>query len=151
MQLDVPVKVLHSDQGGEYLGREFVLHLNSKGTKQKLTVHSTPQHNGVAERQNQMILERVQALLHSTGLPRTLWGEAACHVVWLMNRTSTKAVEGMTPYKAAFGRRPDLGEVREWGELRVVTSLVDGLKRGDGWGLTNSPKESAFIGWILKP
>ena len=51
-QLDVPVKVLHSDRGGEYLGREFVLHLNSKGTKQKLMVHDTPQHNGVAERRN---------------------------------------------------------------------------------------------------
>ena len=84
-QLDVPVKTLHSDQGGEYLGKEFVLHLNSKGTKQKLTIHDTPQQNGVAERRNRTILERVRALLHSTGLPRTLWGEAAQHVVWLMN------------------------------------------------------------------
>ena len=86
-QLDVPVKVLHSDRGGEYLGKEFILHLNSKGTKQKLTVHDTPQHNGVAEWRNRTILERVRALLHSTGLPRTLWGEAAHHVVWLMKST----------------------------------------------------------------
>ena len=43
-------------------------------------------------------------------------GEAARHVVWLMNRTSTKAVEGMTPYEATFGKKPDLSEVQEWGE-----------------------------------
>ena len=110
-QLNATVKVLHSDRGGEYLGKEFKLYLNSKGTIQKLTVHDTPQHNGVAERRNRTILERVRALLHSTGLPRTLWGEAARHIVWLMNRTSTKAVEGMTPYEAAFGGRPDLSEV----------------------------------------
>src|SRR5271168_2289078 len=54
-QLDVPVKVLHSDRGGEYLGREFILYLNSKGTTQKLTVHDTPQHNGVAEHCNRTI------------------------------------------------------------------------------------------------
>jgi transposase InsO family protein len=48
--LDARVKILHSDRGGEYLGKEFTLHLKSKGTAQKLTVHDTPQHNGVAER-----------------------------------------------------------------------------------------------------
>ena len=42
-QLDVPVKTLHSDRGGEYLGKEFIVHLNSYETKQKLTVHDTPQ------------------------------------------------------------------------------------------------------------
>ena len=125
----MPVKILHSDRGGEYLGKEFVLHLNSKGTTQKLTVHDTPQHNGVAERRNRTILERIRALLHSTGLPRTLWGEAARHVVWLMNRTSTRAVEGMTPYEATFGKKPDLSEVREWGE-RVWVRVEGGDKLG---------------------
>ncbi|KAJ3511824.1 hypothetical protein NLJ89_g3875 [Agrocybe chaxingu] len=48
-QLSACVKILHSDQGGEYLGKEFLLHLKSKGTEQKLTVHDTPQHNGVTE------------------------------------------------------------------------------------------------------
>jgi hypothetical protein len=45
-----------------------------------------------------------------------LWTEAARHVVWLLNRTTTKAVDGMTPYEAVFGRKPDLRGVREWGE-----------------------------------
>jgi hypothetical protein len=51
-QLNAHIKTLHSDRGGEYLGKEFILHLNSKGTQQKLTVHDTPQHNGIAEQQN---------------------------------------------------------------------------------------------------
>ena len=45
-----------------------------------------------------------------------MWGEVARHVVWLMNRTRTTAVVGMTPYKAAFGKKPDLTDVREWGD-----------------------------------
>jgi len=56
-QLKVPICVLHSDRRGEYLGKEFTVHLKSKGTTQKLTVHHTPQHNGVAEQRNHTIVE----------------------------------------------------------------------------------------------
>jgi len=110
-QMKAKIITLHSNQGGEYLGKEFVVYLKSKGMKQKLNIHDTPQHLGVAECQNHTIVERVCALLHASGLPRFLWGEAVCHVVWLMNRTSTKAVNGKTPYEAAFGKKPDLCEV----------------------------------------
>jgi hypothetical protein len=58
-QLNARVKTLHSDRGGEYLGKEFIVYLKSKGTMQKLTVHDMPQHNGVAERRNRSIVERV--------------------------------------------------------------------------------------------
>jgi hypothetical protein len=64
-QLGAKVKVLHSDHGGEYEGQEFVLYLNSQGTERKRTVHDTPQQNGVAERRNRVIIERVCALLHA--------------------------------------------------------------------------------------
>jgi len=56
-QLGAKVKVLHSDHGGEYEGQEFILYLNSRGTEWKRTVHDTPQHNGVAERRNRVIVE----------------------------------------------------------------------------------------------
>jgi len=96
--LGIAIKILYSNYGGEYLDKGFTLYLKSRGTEQKLTVHDTPVHNGVAEHCNRMIVEQVQALLHASGLPKFLWGEAACHVVWLMNRTSTKAVDGKTPF-----------------------------------------------------
>jgi Reverse transcriptase (RNA-dependent DNA polymerase)/gag-polypeptide of LTR copia-type/Integrase core domain/GAG-pre-integrase domain/Zinc knuckle len=109
------IKVLHSDRGGEYMGKEFVLHLKKNGTKQKLTIHDTPQHNGVAERLNRTILEKVRAMLHASGQPKFLWGEAARHAVWLKNRTSTKALDGMTPFEALTGDKPSLRGLREWG------------------------------------
>jgi hypothetical protein len=79
-------------------------------------VHDTPQENGVAEHKNHMIVECSWVLLHASGLLRMLWGEAAHHVVWLMNYTLTKAVAGKTPFEAAFGRKPELGNVHKWGE-----------------------------------
>ena len=38
-QLKAKIKVLHSDRGGEYLGKKFTLYLKSKGTKQKLIIN----------------------------------------------------------------------------------------------------------------
>ena len=114
-QLVAKVRMLHSDRGGEYTGNEFVLYLKWQGTAQCLTAHNTPQHNGVAECLNWTILEHVRALLHVSGLPKFLWGEAAHHVVWLKNRTPTKVLDGLTLYEVAFGWKPNLSKVWEWG------------------------------------
>ena len=119
-QMSKKIKILNTDRCGEYTGKYFVAYLKSKGTVQKLNVHDMPQHAGVAECRNHTIAEHIWALLHASGLPKNLWAEAACHVVWLLNRTMTKAVEGMTPYEAAFGKKPNLGGLREWGEKAYV-------------------------------
>ena len=75
------IKCLRSDCGGEYTGNNFTAFLNSQGTKQHLTTHDMPQHNGVAELLNRRLLERVRALLHHSQLPKNLWGEAIHFVV----------------------------------------------------------------------
>ena len=70
--LGIVIKTLHSDCRGEHLDKGFTLYLKSRGTEQKLTMHDTPAHNSVAEHCNCTIVERVQALLHASGLPKFL-------------------------------------------------------------------------------
>ena len=65
-QLMKKIKILHSDRGGEYLSKEFTSFLNKKGTERKLTVHDMPEENGVAERLNRTLVERVRAMLIGT-------------------------------------------------------------------------------------
>ena len=43
------VKVLRSDNGGEYTGSHFVEYLSSEGVRHELAVPKTPEQNGVAE------------------------------------------------------------------------------------------------------
>lgn len=107
-----------------------LIYLKTSGTQQKLTVHDTPAHNGVAERRNRTIVERIRALLHASGLPKSLWGEAARHVVWLMNRTN---------------------DVREWGEkvwvrVEAGTKLGDRVREGRWLGLDDK-SNGARIYW----
>jgi transposase InsO family protein len=83
------IKSLHSDRGGEYTSQVMREYLESKGTRQLLTVHDTPEHNGIAEYLNRRVLERVRAMLHESNLPAFLWSEAARHAIYLINRTPT--------------------------------------------------------------
>ena len=46
------IKKLCSDRGGEYLSGPFDDHLSKSGTLRILTVHDTPEYNGVSERLN---------------------------------------------------------------------------------------------------
>ena len=109
------IKVLRLDRGSEYLSEAFDQHLKSAGTARRLTVHDTPQLNGVAEQLNRTLVERIRAFTHSSGLPKFLWGEALRHAMWLKNCTATCALDGRTPYQALFGPVPDLSALQPWG------------------------------------
>jgi transposase InsO family protein len=56
-QRDVHIKSLVSDRGGEYTGKEFEDYPAKQGMKHRLTVHDTPEQNGVAERLNRTLVE----------------------------------------------------------------------------------------------
>lgn len=110
------IGILNTNHGGEYHGDDFIKHLKSRGTKQKLSVHDIHQEAGISECQNHTIAEQICTLLHASGLPKYLWSKAAHHAVWLLNQTTTKAIKEMTLYKAAFSKKPNLKNVREWDE-----------------------------------
>ena len=145
-------KFLRSDRGGEYLGKEFSSYLQSQGTEQKLTVHNTPEYNGVSEHLNRMLLEWTRALLHLSKLPKNLWGEAITHAVWLKNRTATRALPNReTPYKMLYNKKPKLKGLYEWGKQVWVhasegTKLDGRSKVGSGLDMTKQVMGTRFIG-----
>jgi len=112
-------------------------------------MHDTPQENGITERLNCTILEKVHAMLHSVQLPKYLWGEALMHAVWLKNQTSTKALETTTPLQALMGAKPDLSELQEWGKKVSVhdsanSKLSGGAKEGRWVGFDIESKASCI-------
>ena len=44
-----PLKTLHTDHGGEYVGCEFEAFLKENGIRHQLSARYTPQQNGVAQ------------------------------------------------------------------------------------------------------
>ncbi|OJT04896.1 Retrovirus-related Pol polyprotein from transposon TNT 1-94, partial [Trametes pubescens] len=117
---------LNIDRGGEYLSNEFKDYLEQHGIEYKLSVHDTSEEAGVSERLNRTLMEKVRAMLITSGLPRFLWGEAALHATWLKNRSPTKALGGRTPFEAVTGKPPDMRGLPVWGSKVWVHDTSDG-------------------------
>jgi transposase InsO family protein len=63
------IKILRSDNGGEYTSKEFVNFCKDVGIKRELTTPYNPQQNSVAERKNRTIMEAVKTMIHDQDLP----------------------------------------------------------------------------------
>ena len=137
------IKVLRSDRGGEYLSAKFDAYLQEKGIKRELTVHDSPQQNGVAERLNRTIVELARAMLIAKNMPKFLWAEAVNYATWLKNRLPSHAIPGHTPYDLINGRRPNLSQAREFGG-KIFVHLPNAGK------LELRAEEAVFVGIDLE-
>ncbi|KAG8486697.1 hypothetical protein CXB51_020179 [Gossypium anomalum] len=68
-----------------------------------LTVRHTLQQNGVAERMNKMIMEKVRCMLSNVNLPKSFWAETASTACFLINRSLSVAIEKKTPQEVWSG------------------------------------------------
>ncbi|KAJ0804413.1 putative RNA-directed DNA polymerase [Helianthus annuus] len=74
-QTEKKLKCIRTDNGGEYIG-PFDAYCREKGIRHQKTPPKTPQLNGLAERMNRTLAERVRCMLSHAGLPNSFWGEA---------------------------------------------------------------------------
>ena len=70
-QLGRSIKSL-SDHGGEYLGQAFLDYLRDNGILSQWTPPYTSQHNGVAERRNQTLLDMVRSMMGKADLLKSI-------------------------------------------------------------------------------
>jgi len=73
------VKVLRSDNGGEYTSKEFKDYLASEGVKRQLSILGRPEQNGVAERMNQTFIERACSIRLQADMSEEFWAEVVNH------------------------------------------------------------------------
>jgi hypothetical protein len=100
---------LHSDRGGEYISRVLQSQLSNKGIEHCLTMPGTPQQNGLAEQWNCTLMDKVRAMIHSTGLSLGFWELAVDTAVHIYNRSPTHTIGWKTPHKLwSAGHTPDI-------------------------------------------
>jgi len=109
------LKVLRSDGGGEYTAGEVQSFLREKGIKHELTTADTPQHNGVAERMNRTLVERVCTMLVEAELPDAYWWDALRYAALLHNVSPTRSLSDSTPEESWSGNKPDISRLRVFG------------------------------------
>lgn len=75
----------------------------------------TPQQNGVAERLNRTLLEKIRSMLFEAKLPKVFWGEALVTTAYLKNRTPSSSIRSKTPFELWFGKPPRLRHLKVFG------------------------------------
>ncbi|KAM1470959.1 hypothetical protein COP2_042684 [Malus domestica] len=59
-------------------------------------------------------------MLHDKSMPYFLWAEAIHTAVYILNRSPTKALNNLTPFKAYNGRKPGVGHLKVFGSVCYV-------------------------------
>ena len=102
-QQDLPLKVLQSDNGGEFKSEHFQNYCQNHGIQQRFTICYTHQHNSRVERRNRLYMDATRSMLAIANLPRTYWEEVvstACHI---FNRIYGRSIR-TTPFSLWFGK-----------------------------------------------
>ncbi|OMO59210.1 Integrase, catalytic core [Corchorus capsularis] len=103
------------DNGGEYTFNDFATYCSKHGIRHELTEPGTPQHNGVAERMNRTIVERVRCMLRMAKLPKAFWGEAVKVACYLINRSPSAPLGFDIPKKVWLGKDPSYAHLKVFG------------------------------------
>ncbi|SDA03668.1 BZ3500_MvSof-1268-A1-R1_C133g00719 [Microbotryum saponariae] len=115
LETDAKLKVLRTDNGGEYCSRAFTEFCKARGTRRQYSIPRTPQQNGRAERVNRSIVEGVLALLADAHLPKSFWEEAAAYFVYCKNLCEHSALDKATPNFAWQGDRTNASALHPFG------------------------------------
>jgi transposase InsO family protein len=141
----VNIKCLRSDGGGKHFSNEFGEYLKEHGIQRKYSCSYSPQQNGVAERKNMHIVKITHAMLNEKNLPNYFWVETITTLIYIMNRTPTSAIHGMTLEEKFTNKKPYFSHLRVFGCITYVH--VPDHKRSK---LDPKAEKCIFIGYSLK-
>ena len=140
--LDSKLKILRTDNGGEYCSDKFNKYLISEGVRHEKTVPKTPEQNGVSERMNRTLVEMIRSMLSNAELPHSFWAEALNTATYLRNRSPSTANNGMTAFESLTGLKPNVDNLRIFGCLAYIHIPKDERRK-----LDSKASKCVFLGY----
>ena len=98
---------IRSNQGGEFLSKEFEAYIHEQGLGQQLTAPDTPMQNGCAEHANRTIVESARAMLHHAGMTYGFWEFAVATATYVRNHSPHRSNGYISPYERLMGYAPE--------------------------------------------
>ena len=118
-QFEAKIQVLRLDNAAEFKSTKWTEFCSSKGIICEYTSPYTPSQNGIAERLNRYILERLIAICSEKGIPLKLWPYLVQAIAHIKNRTYSSII-GKTPYEALTKTKPKIDYIKILGSLTYV-------------------------------
>ncbi|WZY77861.1 hypothetical protein YC2023_024245 [Brassica napus] len=143
-QYNATVKILRSDNGGEYTSNAFKSHLAKHGIVQQTSCPYTPQQNGVAERKNRHLMEVARSIMFHMNVPKRFWSDAVQTACYLINRVPTRVLKKLSPFEVLNKTKPHIDHLRVFGCLCYV--MIPGERRNK---LEAKSTKAMFIGYSI--
>lgn len=125
------IRILATDNGTEYVNKRFRSLLDQKGIVHQLSPAYTKEPNGIIERVNRTLVDKVRCLLAKAKLPLAFWGEACLTAAYLYNRTPHSSISFKTPYEMKHSKKPDISHIRTFGSLAFYKAKGNHVKKLD--------------------
>lgn len=114
-QTDKKIKIFRSDGGGEFDNKQFTDLCEREGIMHQKTAPYTPQQNGMSERANRTIMEKVRCMLYGAKLSKGFWAEAVKYAVDVINSLPNSANRQKCPDEIWFGYAPNMNKFKVFG------------------------------------
>jgi transposase InsO family protein len=124
-EMDSKIKCLRSDNGGEFISKEFMDYCRRHGIKKKFSIARTPQQNEVVERKNRTIQEMARTMLIDSKLTDIFWTHEVHTSVHIQNKVILIKNTKKTPYELWKGIPANVKHFRVFGSKCYI-------KREDG-------------------
>jgi transposase InsO family protein len=105
------LRVLRTNNGVEFTVAKFTSYCTDEGVQRHNSAPYSPQQNNVIKQRNQTVVGMARALLKLRGMSAVFWGEAVVTTVYILNRSSTKTLNGKTLYEAWHGCKPTVSHL----------------------------------------
>jgi transposase InsO family protein len=109
------VKCIRSDNGGEFLNKNWTEWLREKGIKRELTSPYSPPQNGRAERAVGVLKTGATKLLRQAKLPQRFWSSAVCTFAYTRNKIPLAADPNHIPERLFLGKEINYTHLRVFG------------------------------------
>ena len=123
------IRIYATDNGREFVNNKFKKILLESGIKHQLSPAYTHEPNGLAERINRTIMDKVRSLIFNSNTIPSLWGEALLAAVYLYNRTPHSSLNYKTPYELIYKEKPNISNIRVWGSITYYKNKGNNIKK----------------------
>ncbi|CAN1279836.1 Retrovirus-related Pol polyprotein from transposon TNT 1-94 [Linum perenne] len=143
--LDLQIRTIRSDNGGEFTSSCFENFCSSFGIKHFFSASRTPQQNGVVERKNKALLDLSRTMLLDFNTPKRFWAEAVSTACYVLNRTLIRKELDKTPYELLKNKTPSISYFHPFGCHCFILNTKDHLGKFDAKSC-----EAIFLGYSSK-
>ena len=110
-QFRLKVRHLRSDNGSEFVNDTMNTFCRRNGIIHETTIPYTPEQNGITKQAIAVFFEMVRLMLYTANVSLRYQGEAFSYVVHIRSLSATTGLDGIVPYEAWTGRKPDVSHL----------------------------------------